>query len=145
MSISAWTEWYVNTHMQLLKQQPGYRLVITLPLTKLPVIPENGGHLWTSNILNLVIILTEFRVANGVMNIIHAGAYMLAMKMTASQSHTTCNENIKSWGYYCGTLNNELLLDDVIKWKHFPRYWRIVRGIHRFNAIDSCYNMLTRA
>ena len=22
--------------------------------------------------------------------------------------------------------------DGVIKWKHFPRYWRFVRGIHRF-------------
>ena len=22
--------------------------------------------------------------------------------------------------------------DDVIKWKHFPRYWSFVRGIHRF-------------
>ena len=22
--------------------------------------------------------------------------------------------------------------DDVIKWKHFPRYWPFVRGIHRF-------------
>ena len=22
--------------------------------------------------------------------------------------------------------------DDVIKWKHFPRYWTFVRGIHRF-------------
>ena len=21
--------------------------------------------------------------------------------------------------------------DDVIKWKHFPRYWFFVRGIHR--------------
>ena len=21
--------------------------------------------------------------------------------------------------------------DDVIKWKHFPRYWPFVRGIHR--------------
>ena len=21
--------------------------------------------------------------------------------------------------------------DDVIKWKHFPRYWQFVRGIHR--------------
>ena len=28
---------------------------------------------------------------------------------------------------------NELILlhDDVIKWKHFPRYWPFVRGIHR--------------
>ena len=23
-------------------------------------------------------------------------------------------------------------LDDVIKWKHFPRYWPFVRGIHRW-------------
>ena len=22
--------------------------------------------------------------------------------------------------------------DDVIKWKHFPRYWHFVQGIHRF-------------
>ena len=21
--------------------------------------------------------------------------------------------------------------DDVIKWKHFPRYWPFMRGIHR--------------
>ena len=25
----------------------------------------------------------------------------------------------------------EMLHDDVIKWKHFPRYWPFVRGIHR--------------
>ena len=24
-----------------------------------------------------------------------------------------------------------MLHDDVIKWKHFPRYWPFVRGIHR--------------
>ena len=26
--------------------------------------------------------------------------------------------------------------DDVIKWKHFPRYWPFVRGIHRSTAIS---------
>ena len=26
--------------------------------------------------------------------------------------------------------------DDVIKWKHFPRYWPIVRGIHRSPLIS---------
>ena len=30
--------------------------------------------------------------------------------------------------------------DDVIKWKHFPRYWPFVRGIHR-----STVNSLTKA
>ena len=27
--------------------------------------------------------------------------------------------------------NHRLCHDDVIKWKHFPRYWPFVRGIHR--------------
>ena len=27
--------------------------------------------------------------------------------------------------------------DDVIKWKHFPRYWPFVRGIHRTKASDT--------
>ena len=30
--------------------------------------------------------------------------------------------------YNADTCNNH---DDVIKWKHFPRYWPFVRGIHR--------------
>ena len=29
-----------------------------------------------------------------------------------------------------------MLHDDVIKWKHFPRNWRFVRGIHRFPVIS---------
>ena len=29
--------------------------------------------------------------------------------------------------------------DDVIKWKHFPRYWPFVRGINR-SPVDSPYN-----
>ena len=28
--------------------------------------------------------------------------------------------------------------DDVIKWKHFPRYWPFVRGIHR-SPVNSPY------
>ena len=30
--------------------------------------------------------------------------------------------------YWC---NYSCLHDDVIQWKHFPRYWPFVRGIHR--------------
>ena len=30
-----------------------------------------------------------------------------------------------------------LIHDDVIKWKHFPRYWPFVRGIHRFPVNSS--------
>ena len=28
--------------------------------------------------------------------------------------------------------------DDVIKWKHFPRYWPFVRGIHRSPVNSPC-------
>ena len=30
-----------------------------------------------------------------------------------------------------GLLTSRTSHDDVIKWKHFPRYWPFVRGIHR--------------
>ena len=33
------------------------------------------------------------------------------------------NKNIRALHYWSH--------DDVIKWKHFPRYWPFVRGIHR--------------
>ena len=34
---------------------------------------------------------------------------------------------------HCSYLYNNIALnhDDVIKWKHFPRHWPFVRGIHR--------------
>ena len=33
--------------------------------------------------------------------------------------------------------------DDVIKWKHFPRYWPFVRGIHRLVKDATCLIWLT--
>ena len=33
--------------------------------------------------------------------------------------------------------------DDVIKWKHFPRYWPFVRGIHR-SSVNSPHKCLWR-
>ena len=33
--------------------------------------------------------------------------------------------------------------DDVIKWKHFPRYWPFVRGIHR-SPVDSPHKSQSR-
>ena len=35
------------------------------------------------------------------------------------------------WGYPRLLYSQPDLHDDVIKWKHFPRYWPFVRGIHR--------------
>ena len=33
--------------------------------------------------------------------------------------------------WYMGWVDGFYIHDDVIKWKHFPRYWPFVRGIHR--------------
>ena len=38
-----------------------------------------------------------------------------------------------------------LVHDDVIKWKHFPRYWPFVRGIHRFPVISPHKRPVTRS
>ena len=38
---------------------------------------------------------------------------------------------ILDWHFY-STAHN-----DVIKWKHFPRYWRFMRGIHRWPVNSS--------
>ena len=35
------------------------------------------------------------------------------------------------WQIFFGELVVVSFHDDVIKWKHFPRYWPFVRGIHR--------------
>ena len=37
-----------------------------------------------------------------------------------------------------GKLSDTLYHDDVIKWKHFPRYWPFIRGTHR-SSMDSPY------
>ena len=37
----------------------------------------------------------------------------------------------KMWRHCTEMGYNYIYLDDVIKWKHFPRYWPSVRGIHR--------------
>ena len=36
----------------------------------------------------------------------------------------------------CEPLFSAIFHDDVIKWKHFPRYWPFVRGIHRSPVIS---------
>ena len=39
----------------------------------------------------------------------------------------------------CWGLQRYVCHDDVIKWKHFPRYWPFMRGIHR-SPLNSPHN-----
>ena len=50
------------------------------------------------------------------------------MKMRAGHTWSQLTEN--------GVYEAHLVHDDVIKWKHFPRYWPLVRGIH-WSPVDS--------
>ena len=44
------------------------------------------------------------------------------------------------WAAYISRfLKNGLSHDDLIKWKHFPRYWPFARGIHR-SPVNSPHN-----
>ena len=37
----------------------------------------------------------------------------------------------RKWSFVPDLISSQLVDDDVIKWKHFLRYWLYVRGIHR--------------
>ena len=41
-----------------------------------------------------------------------------------------CIKLTRKWRNFC-------IHDDVIKWKHFPRYWPFVRGVNTREAADS--------
>ena len=42
--------------------------------------------------------------------------------------------NTVAWWAGAAAGNGWITHDDVIKWKHFPRYWPFMRGIHRSPA-----------
>ena len=46
------------------------------------------------------------------------------------RSWLTWYVSVHRWTVFLG-LRDIWIHDDVIKWKHFPRYWPFVRGIHR--------------
>ena len=69
------------------------------------------------------------------------GTALLHMKQCHSRTNKIPHHaTILCWEKNCGIVlrcDNEVecnqmsINDDVIKWKHFPRYWPFMRGIHR--------------
>ena len=53
------------------------------------------------------------------------------MKSTGARSSKELRRLDLNVGCQGSTPSNSHQHDDVIKWKHFPRYWPFVRGIHR--------------
>ena len=82
----------------------------------------------------------------------HYGMFIVASEPRSTHQHWPClatqhrNDEWQSFHrrsigrrYFCfpshPSLKNhhlKIYYDDVIKWKHFPRYWPFVRGIHRW-------------
>ena len=54
------------------------------------------------------------------------------MKFQHNGTCITFSHCAQSYWYWKWNIPGELGHDDVIKWKHFPRYWPSVRGIHRW-------------
>ena len=44
--------------------------------------------------------------------------------------------SFRDYWHILHVVGNILLHNDVNKWKHFPRYWPFVRGIHRSSVIS---------
>ena len=94
-----------------------------------PAFPSwHQGQCYNRNMTNFVDvgvplrrhIISEMSVTNGATRnlsfyLIHPGSFRVA--------DIGCPDI--SWGH-----------DDVIKWKHFPRYWSFVRGIHRWPLVS---------
>ena len=57
-------------------------------------------------------------------------ADMIVLKSPTSHEIIKLNQFMQGLTFRYSVIT--LFHDDVIKWKHFPRYWPFVRGIHRF-------------
>ena len=56
-------------------------------------------------------------------------AFIRLLPYLTGYHHSTILPNVVLWCVTCTSLISRH--DCVIKWKHFPRYWPFVRGIHR--------------
>ena len=74
--------------------------------------------------------------------------------VTSSREIVVCNISLwlgwSCWYSFSVSTHMQAILDftihdDVIKWKHFPRYWSFVRGIHRSRLSNTPVTSHSRA
>ena len=66
---------------------------------------------------------------------------VISSKTTQHIEYTAC---ISGNGMWRNLITGHPPNDDVIKWKHFPRYWPFVRGIHQ-SAVVPAQRPVTRS
>ena len=107
-----------------------------------PGLSPHNAEVWCSRGVSLNCCLTYCRVAGDLrrskrscdVTVQRKNPYWTFSLVNLTNGHygseetlTLINRLFKGWGCICWSWSH----DDVIKWKHFPRYWPFVRGIHR--------------
>ena len=104
------------------------KYVLNINLSILP--PENYLAIWQFLLalhfseLEIPLRLRHTRVMESNLRLLHCCSSNLFMFTT----NNSVNVGIPLWGNPSATGGFH---DDVIEWKHVPRYWPFVRGIHR--------------
>ena len=99
-----------------------YVQVVLIPTLSLPVpyfviinIVPNG----TKPLPELKVIMTSAPTRD----------YKVGIMTILNYENILCHHRWQRW-HYDNSWFSLNVYDDVIKWKHFPRYWPFVRGIH---------------
>ena len=80
---------------------------------------------FTGQLLTLYFMYTEMLISQHF-------RYLTSIRNILSIEHMIIsNYSGENPFFYLWTILNVINHDDVIKWKHFPRNWPFVRGIHR--------------
>ena len=78
-----------------------------------------------------IIQMNQYRKFNFSSNLNYLNSIWLKVITGYTKSKNSLDDEVKSVALSLYMNITEPLHDDVIKWKHFPRYWPFVRGIHR--------------
>ena len=101
---------------------------------------QNFTDLYNAYTMRSIGVFHEFKVLPGVLpsNILHCVTYRVKLYRDISRVYNSqnCYRQWLSWVRQQDITAASVDLDlcchyDVIKWKHLPRYWPFVRGIHR--------------
>ena len=85
-------------------------------------------------VLSLFLLCAKLCIYNVAGDSYRPAAEIPQCTSSISQNAPFCNRNVHICAHFCYKVVHCWILvwshDDVIKWKHFPRYWPFVRGIH---------------
>ena len=111
--------WMIRHYSEILKIQK-YLILIRHPIT-CPWGEIRWGHLWFQYLIYIQLLPYQFRTVKRRQRQAHVHWILIVVMMPTLSSLMTLQVVIKTT---CSVHY------DVIKWKHFPRYWPFVRGIH---------------